>query len=418
MRTRANFVVCMLIYLLFMLSGCWNQTEPKDYAVADSALYDLTEDGKYKVTIEYMDFSGGSSAGQSASGGGIVSFITETAEGTSVREATAKISMTIDKKVFGGHNYVRLFSEAMAKKGIGELLDYFMRSALTDETPYMVILKGDDTNKIYTASLGLSDTIGTYYINLEKNEPETISRGIFITTLDFIKDYYREGKQPVAGTLELMESEEKTGAGAGDTSSSGSSGSEGASSSGDSNKKNKIVYQGLAAFKDLKLVGYLDGIETRAYNFLTNNMGTTYIPISLGNDTITLRVISSSAKIKTSIKDNQVSVDINVKVGTKISTFGGDQNIMDKSVQDEMEQTFNAQIKGELEAAIKKVQQEFKSDIFGFGAYFHEQHPNEWRQIKSTWDDAYFPEAVVNVSVNSVIYRVGQLTEALIEESS
>ena len=216
MRTRVNFVVCVLICLLLMLSGCWSQTEPKDYAIADSALYDLTEDGKYKVTIEYIDFSGGSSAGQGSSGGGTITFITETAEGADAREAAAKISMTIDKKAFGGHNYVRFFSEAMAKKGIGDLLDFFARSSLTDETPYMVILKGDDAKKIYSVSLGLSDTIGIYYVNLKNNEPETLNRGVFITTLDFIKDYYREGKQPVAGTLEIVESEDNAGGGRGE----------------------------------------------------------------------------------------------------------------------------------------------------------------------------------------------------------
>ena len=114
----------------------------------------------------------------------------------------------------------------------------------------------------------------------------------------------------------------------------------------------------------------MDGIETRAYNFLTNNMGQTFIPISSGNDTITLHVTTSSAKIKTTIKDNQVTVDINVKVGINISSVGGDQKSADKSAQNGMEQAFNAQVKGELEAAIKKPSRNLKAIYLGSGHTF------------------------------------------------
>jgi spore germination protein KC len=74
----------------------------------------------------------------------------------------------------------------------------------------------------------------------------------------------------------------------------------------------------------------------------------------------------------------------------------------------QVEDGFNQQLEQEIIASIEKAQQEFKSDIFGFGQNVHAQHPQKWREIEENWDD-YFSEASISVTVESSADRSGQL---------
>jgi spore germination protein KC len=75
-----------------------------------------------------------------------------------------------------------------------------------------------------------------------------------------------------------------------------------------------------------------------------------------------------------------------------------------------VEEMFNEIIKGEIEATIAKVQNEYHSDIFGFGQMVHAQHPRDWNTMKDGWND-WFDQAVVRVEVQSSIDRAGKIKE-------
>lgn len=38
---------------------------------------------------------------------------------------------------------------------------------------------------------------------------------------------------------------------------------------------------------------------------------------------------------------------------------------------------------------IYKVQQEYRSDIFGFGEIIHEQLPKTWKEMDDTWENEF-----------------------------
>jgi hypothetical protein len=119
-----------------------------------------------------------------------------------------------------------------------------------------------NTEKIYASQLGLSDMMENYIENLSFSQPQNTAEAIFTTTLDFVKDYFEEGKQPVTGTLKIVECESD--ASGGDGFSEGAQGSGGSQNGSDSPNTYKIVYEGLAAFKDDTLVGYMDGVDNQS----------------------------------------------------------------------------------------------------------------------------------------------------------
>jgi spore germination protein KC len=61
-----------------------------------------------------------------------------------------------------------------------------------------------------------------------------------------------------------------------------------------SEKEYMLVYSGLAAFKEDKLVGFMDKTETRAYNFIVNELNSAVV--SLPDGGTAAKVLKSASK--------------------------------------------------------------------------------------------------------------------------
>ncbi|MEL7610155.1 MAG: Ger(x)C family spore germination protein [Bacillota bacterium] len=391
-------ILCLILCTVMMLTlpGCWSRKEPKTLAIVNSVIYDYKDGKGYEVTTEIMNPTSSGGPG-SSSGDGKSANITTISTGPTVPEAIRNASESLERAIFGGHNMVRFLSERLVQRDITPLLDYLLRDFLTDENPWMVVLKGDDPRKIYSCMLGLSNTVGDYIDSLAGSQPDILSKSVFVSTLDFIKGYYDKGIQPVAGVVQMVECESK------------GSNSE-ASAQDDSEKKYRILYEGLAAFKDNKLVGYLDGLETRAYNLVTNNVDTSPISIPVKDEFTVVLIKSSKSDIQTTVEGEEITINVRIKAGLSLIQEGGSIDISKMEPLKTVEDGFNKQLSMEIASTIRKVQSEFQSDIFGFGKALHAQHPEKWREIKENWDD-YFSKAAVNVSVESTVNRSGQIKQ-------
>jgi len=385
------FLLCALIISMF--SGCWSRIEPKYLAIVNSIIYDLDDEGNYKVYTEFLNpgKTGGSEEGEKKS-----SNFTADSTGASPREAISNISQTVERSLFGGHNKVRFFSEKLAKSDVAFTIDYILRSRLTDETSLVAVIKGDEPEKIYEATVGLSDTVGNYIENMSRFQPDSSSKSVFPTTLDFVRDFHSDGKQPVAGLAQVVESKSKASEG-------------GESGGGEGQKKEyKIIYEGLAAFKDGVLAGYFDGDETRAYNFITNNIHSVHLTVPSENGDTVFNISKSKCGIKTSKEGDKIKLDVKLKIKSRIVSESDTIDISKAETLKMLEGLFNEQVKNEISAVIARAQQEFKSDIFGFGEFMHDQNPKEWKELKKDWDEA-FSKAEVSVSVESSIIRSGEI---------
>ncbi|MEZ4357089.1 MAG: Ger(x)C family spore germination protein [Eubacteriales bacterium] len=389
------FLVLCYTLVILIFSGCWSNTEPKELEISESVLYDITDSGKYKITVEVKDTTlqtQGSSEGESIN-------ITS-GEGDTIPEAIRDRSKNMEKRLFGAQNKVRFYSDEFYRVAdLSSVLDSTARDNLTYETPFMVIIKSKDPDLLYTADTGLSGSVGEYIDNLSKTQQEYSAGSVFVTTLDVIKDYYSEGIQPVMGVVEIVADDE-------DTQKLSTNLSQAAQSS--SSSKFKIKYEGLAAFKDEKLVGYLDKLETASFNMLTNNIKSTYTSTLVEDNVVSLKLQNCKSDIKTSIKNGEVTIDLTIDVDLNIAGVSGTLDVNEKAAIKKVEQNFNKQTEIELMSVINKAQDEFSSDIFGFGNYVHSQHPEKWKEIKANWDDC-FSKAKVNIEITSSVIHLGEI---------
>jgi len=404
MKKQVSFLLlCVVITLLF--SGCWSRTEPKSLSMAISVLFDIKDDGTYLLTKECLklsgDSGGGVGAGGGGGGGGGEAALLIKCEGKTVSDAVR--DELNGKSLFGGILKARLFSERFAQKGMVSTMDFLTRDHLTDETSLVTVIKGKSPEDIYLSSVGLADTVGDYLDQLSDTQPEINSESVFVTTLDFIKDYNAEGKEPVTGMIEIIKNEQKF---------ISDPQMPAQSSQSSPSEEYKMVYTGLAAFKDDKLVGYMNGIEARAYNFITNNLKSTLVPVASGDNYTVAKVIQSGSDIKTSIQDGKATIDVKISPTFSIIQEDSQVDLNNAEILKQIEKQLNLQIESEISESVEKAQKEFQSDIFGFGSFVHIQHPKVWKDIKTEWNDI-FSNAQINVTVDSMIIMSGESEQAL-----
>jgi hypothetical protein len=88
-----------------------------------------------------------------------------------------------------------------------------------------VIIQGDvDPGTFYSTGPGLAETVGSFINKMYANQPKELSKSVFITTLDFMKEIYEDGKQPVAGVIKVVECEPSESGTSGSSSPAGSQG--------------------------------------------------------------------------------------------------------------------------------------------------------------------------------------------------
>ena len=380
---------CVFLSILtaVLLSGCWSRTEPKTLSLLNSILYDVKEDGSYTLTKEIMKLSG-ETASKGGGEGQTNSVIPIICRGKTIAEA-ARDEFN-GRLLYGGFLKARLFTENLAQKGMGPVMDFLTRDPLTDEMTYMVLVDDPDPSRIYASITGLSDMIGNHIEDLSQTQPSLTSESIFVRALDFIRDYNTDGKQPVMGRIKIAENESKP-----------------ISKSSQPLQDNRIIYSGLAAFKGDRLVGYMDGTETRAYNFVTNQIKSAIISSQVDDYLTTAKVKKSKAEIKTRIENEQATITVKMKISLIVVQEEGTIDVNEIRSDKLIEQGFNTLLEEEIKASIQKAQKEFESDIFGFGTYVHIQQPKDWEKIKTNWD-TIFSEAKVNVTVVSSIVMSGE----------
>ena len=383
-----KFCCVLIAFCALFLCACWDGKEPSNLAMVTCVVMDVDENDTYSVYTELLDTMVVESPEPPE---GKKSFYVH--RGKTFTDAVHEAANGFGRELFGGVNKIRIFTQRYAERGFIDEIDFFLRAPYTDETPYLMVYKSDGDIKDFFDTKPTMDTLyGTYFENLALSEIKDTSEGGSVHILDFVKDYMTEGKQPVAGVLEVRQN--------------------------DMNPEEKqFVYEGLAVFKEEKLVGYLDRIETRAYNMIMGkSKGISQTVQTENGETITASAGKSKSKINVTFSDGKAYAEIDVKINMNLTQQPSLLNTDKFEIQHLIEKMFSDKFTQEFADTVKRVQSEYKSDIFGFGNAVMSKNYNEWLTVKDEWDDKYFPETEVKVNVECKIEHSGQINRSLREK--
>lgn len=403
------FLIIIIVIFTFIMTGCWNSRELNTLGIATAIGIDWV-DGQILATVEIINPRPVKGMSE-AKPGDLVRYVQ--GSGDTIFEAARNIALKFDRKVFVSQNRIVIFGEEFAKRGITDYFDVLQRDREFRETAYILIAKGKRATDIMGIYAGIEEIPGLYMENVVENKkfnPKTVD----INISEYIKYYYDSGRQPVLGVIDRKEKSSIN------------------KINGSENKKEyELITEGCSIFNREKLVGYLDGKETRALNFVRNEIEGGVIefptPLNKADDystptpstesSLDIRPKISSGKSIFEITRSKTKNDLEIKNGklmlkTKVKMRGmtgevvGDVDISKQEAIKLMEESCSRQIKEEIENTIKKVQKDNKVDIFGYGNIVHRKYPKEWRSMKDEWD-TIFSQAHVEVEVETHIIRTG-----------
>ncbi|ADY56680.1 germination protein, Ger(x)C family [Syntrophobotulus glycolicus DSM 8271] len=419
-------ILLLAALILIPVSGCWNRRELNNIGILGAVGIDIQGE-KIIVTTEIIRpkaYGGEARSNQE-------SFVMDQTTGDSVLEALRNATEKFDRKIFLADCKVFILSEEAAKKGFMDYMDFWMRDHESRLYAYVFVVKGAKPSDVMGKSEGIEDIPSIYLQSLAKAQRAN-SKSVSIELLDFIKEYYSIGKQPVCGVLQLVEmkteesqgqkkSTEKAGSDQANSSESRGeadmtieeSGKNGDLPQNDPDKEKEILDEGAAVFLKDRLVGFLGGEETKAVNFVNNKVSSGTIVAKKPDRVQTVEILESKCKREVLLQeDGSIIINLNLKISGSIGELTGQgKTMVEDSTEIDLQkiQDANSEVtKKQIEEVITKTQREFQSDVFGFGLEFHKKYPQEWERIKYDWNQK-FSTAQVNVQVETTILETGLL---------
>lgn len=163
---------------------------------------------------------------------------------------------------------------------------------------------------------------------------------------------------------------------------------------------------GLAVFKDDKLVGELNGLETICHSMVTNILKRCTISMTSpfnDDDIVSLTFIrDKNTKNTVSLVNGSPYINVEIYLNANIISANPDVDFSKTENLELVSDAANTYIENQVTNFLYKTSKEYKSDICGFGKYLISDYTTTEEWLKSDWKNNY-QNAFFNVSVNTSI---------------
>lgn len=391
-----GLAICLL--LVPIITGCWDRRELNELGISLGMGIDKAEDG-YRVTVQVVQPG---AVAQNKEGGNYTAPVSVyEARGVTIFEALRRMTTVSPRKIYSAHLRFVVFGEALAREGIEDTLDVLSRDNELRTDFYLLVAKGTTAANILTVLTPMEKIpANKIYRSIEMSE-KTWAPTLGVTLDKFIEDLADKGKQPVLGGIEAVD--------------------DGAKGGGLENTERirpavQIRNAGLAAFREDKLVGWLNEDESIGYNYILNQVRSTigHVECPKGGN-VALETVHSNAEIRAAYKQGFPRLKVDLRVEQNI---GEVQCRFDLSRQENflvLERLSQRSLEEIIERTVKEAQSKYKVDIFGFGNAMHRSDSKAWKLLKQNWDDR-FTSAEVDVHASVKIRRGGTIANPISEE--
>ena len=391
-KSLITFVIMLL--LLPVLSGCWNQKELTDLAFVMAMGVDKGKEKKFDVSFQLVNPSN-VSAGQTGGGNGLPIAVYRSS-GDTITEAARNATKKVSRRLYYAHTNVVVISEEVAKESFLYVLDALDRDPEFRTTTELVIARGSKAEDIVT-TLTILDRLPVTKITKQiKFSEAMLGENMSLNIDDFLNGLLSNGKQPIANGYRLVGDKPK------------------ARKAENLQKTTTDAFlqsDGLAVFNKGKLHGWIKHDKARGILWVLDKVKSTDININWEGKKNALSVSPIRSKTKVSVRIVNDKPIINVKNENEgwISEANTAIDLDNPEVIAQIEKLTEKEITKQIHASVKEAQK-LKSDILGFGEKVHIANPRLWKKIQGNWDEE-FADLKVNVHVDSYIRRQGIRTK-------
>jgi spore germination protein KC len=353
MKILKRFCIFSLIIGMLCLTGCWNYRELDDLSMVAGFAIDKGRNGyKYHLTFELLNMADNTFA----------SNLLETDGDTIFDGVRNAVSKTQRQLFFSGYKIV-IINKDIAAKGIAPLLDW----VLSDSEPRLSInylISKEDTAAEILKQKPVTDTLESIEIwNTISMDSIKLSKSPSVKLYEAVNMLEDQGIALILPTICVIKSGDKP----------------------------VSELDGTAVFKKDKVVGYLNRDETKSLLFLKNGIrgGLLLMSYNSKEKNTSLEIFENKTTVTPLISNGKPTVQINFKTKLAISENDPSQDYSTSEGIKDYENHAAAELKDSTMDLIKKIQTEYKSDIFGFGNTFAKNNPDWWKNNKANWDKTF-----------------------------
>jgi len=379
-------ILSLLVFsMLLAVCGCWNRRELDTLGIVMGVGIDKTEKpGQIEMTAQIAK----SSEMKTGKGGGGQgkAFVNVKARGTDPLSIFREYTHRINRFPYTSHNQIIILGEDLAKEGIHDSLDFFLRSRETRMTVSILVAKGKAGDVFETEpELGkLSAAEIAQLIDTQSESSETIQ----FTLMEYLSKIACQCSI-VTPIIEVKE---------------------------ESGKKVAYISSG-AVFKKDKMVGELDKRETRGLLWVLGKVKSGIISVPADGKLAFIEIKKSDVKVDYEIKkDGNFLFNVKITEQGVMSSQTGYLDLIKPEELKVLEEAEQEEIKKAVEAALNKAK-ELDADIFGFGEKISKKDYKKWQSIKDNWDKQ-FKNLEVKIDVTATIVGSGRLAKAVVPEKS
>lgn len=380
----------LLLLMLLLLTGCWNRVELNDIAIISATGIDW-KDGKwilsYQVVIPRAISSQTGESGTAA----VNVFSTS---GDNFRFAISKASEELSRRLYFSHNQIVIIGQEAARKGIGPLMEVYLRNHDSRET-VSVFLSRSDARGIMEQLIPLEQIPGAAIQRLIVNEEIGSSAFRHMTVHDALMELLGSSKATAIPGLVI--------AGPGE-------GTESVEDLGKTTTATKVRLKDLGLIQGDKLVGWVNDEQSKGVMWLSDHVERSTVSFTCadnrkGKPTSSVRILETSTKLKPMLVNGKWIVKADVEASGVLMEYNCSGDLSKPQEVEKIEKRIEDEIKAIMTNGWEAVRKH-KADVLGFGALIHKQYPKEWRESSANWEEL-FPKTEVEMTVKMRLSSTG-----------
>ena len=406
------FILTVTIIFLVAFAPSYNSLNIDHLAYVVGIGIDVGENEKYRISFQFSpkstqsssDTGSGAESNSSSDSEQNASSTINTVEATSIDSAINLMNSYLAKKVNLSHCKVVVFSEKVAYSGISNEIFTLANNSEIRPSTSIIISKSTAKDYLDNSSPILENMITKYYETFPYSTRYT--GYTFDATLgDFFNNLVSLDSEPYA-ILGGVSSNKTLNS---NTSMENSKSSEN-SILGLRDSENI----GLAIFKDGKLIGELDALETQSFSIINGrNIESFMTQIKDPNDEnkyLDFIVFPKERKIKVNIINNTPYIEYNAKFIARIHSIDKDSKYLDSNKLEELSDFLNRYLTNQITNYLYKTSLIYKSDINGFGKYALSNFLTIPEFKKYNWKESY-KDSTFKVNIETIVDSSILITE-------
>lgn len=395
---RVLFILILTVFCL-TASSCWSRRELNELAIVVGFGIDKVGD-QYQVSLQMVNPSEVVTQGE---GTGRTPVIVYKEKGKTVFEIIRRLTTRTPRKAFFSHMQIMVISEEVAREGIKKALDFFWRDHEIRFDFFIVVSRKSKAEDVLNVLTKL-ERIPSRKLFTSLETAERYWAPVNAATLDkFVRTLLAEGIAPTLTGISI-EGDVKEGGERENTE--------------DVSREVSLKYKGIAVFKEDRLVGWLNEMESKGKNYILDNVNSTVGSVRCPHEEkhFTIEVIRAKAKVIGKVENGKPAIYIDQVSEANLSEIQCSKLDLSQPRTIKMiESATEQRVKNILQSTIYAAQKKYKTDFLGFGEAIRQADPEYWSKNKQNWQQEFVKLPVhINVDVN--FKHTGKVSNSFIKE--